>query len=134
MAIIHPHHKKRRPRKPTEAERKLRAEWERIVASHAKPLEGGVKAKGKLPSVTGAKVLTKPSLTVKPVRVRPDDAALVPSLPMGIGAGTKPAVDPIGAEKHALKARLGQIYNKGAPQYLTDADLAEQKTGNHRRR
>ena len=130
MAIIRQQFKKAKKRKPTEAERKLRDEWDRILQSHSKPLDQGLKARGKLPG-TGAKTLVKPQYTSKLPEKSPDQK--LPSLPMGYG-GTKPAIDPLAEAKQSVKARTGQVYNKGGVQYLTDEDLKEQKSGSHRRR
>ena len=127
MAIIHPYLGRKKKRKPTEAERKLRAEWDRIVASHAKPLESGSKAKGKLPGTKNAKGVPK----AQPIFKRENE--VVPSLPMN-GTATVPIVDPAAAEKHAMKARAGQVYPKGGLQYMTDSDIQDDKTGLLRRR
>ena len=67
------------------------------------------------------------------VEERLEQTRRIPSLPMGAG-GTKPVVDPLAEVKQKLKANVGQVYNKGGPQYLSDADIEEQKTGSHRRR
>lgn len=131
MTIIHPHHKKRKPKKPSKEELARRAEWDRIVKSHAKPLEMGRKSRGTLP---GAKLDLIKIPVGKTVTVRVIDPTLKPpSLPMGSG-GTKPAIDPIAIEKRELSGRVGQIYSKGAPQYLSDEDMKEQRSGSHRRR
>lgn len=131
MSIIHSYHKKCKARKPTKADKELAEQWERLVRSHQKPLEQGVKVRGRLPGPS-MKALVKPQYTGQAQRPRPEDPP-APSLPMGHG-GTKPAIDPIASEKRALKARVGQEFNKAGLTYLTDDVLAEQKTGNHRRR
>lgn len=128
MAIIHPYLSRKKKRKPTEAERKLRAEWDRIVASHAKPLELGSKAKGKIPGTSTRNMKCVPKV-IPYHRETPD----IPSLPMN-GTATVPIIDPAAAEKHAMKRHAGIAFNKGGVMYLSDADLAEQRTGVHKRR
>jgi hypothetical protein len=57
----------------------------------------------------------------------------VRSLPMGAG-GTVPYDPTLEAAKAALAHRTGALYNKGGPQYMTDEDMKEFKTGALRRR
>lgn len=119
-----------KPKKLTKAQQALADQWERVKAQHAKPLEQGAKGRGRLPGpgtkLVAAKAQAKP-------RPRLDAGPLVPSLPMA-GVATVPTCDLLAPEKQALKSRLGQSYNKGTVQYLTDDELAEQRSGSHRRR
>lgn len=122
MAIIHPYLGRKKKRKPTEKERALRAEWERILNSHCKPLDLGAQAKG-----------LKIKGVAKPVKVYKRENPVIPSLPMN-GVATRPIHDPAAGEKEALKGRVGQVYPKGGPQYMTDSDLKDSKDGLLRRR
>lgn len=132
MAIIYQHPLKRKKRKPSAEEQKLRKEWERLLQTHSKPLEGGKKVRGSLPKAKPVGRQTQVLLQTPMAHPRGPDPKL-PSLPMGLG-GTKMAIDPLAGEKHALKTRVGQVFNKGGPQYLSDDDIAEQRTGSHKRR
>ena len=105
-------------------QRQLQESWDRILQDAAKPLEHGAVAKGV--DIQGLVQLRKPVISVKP-------KPRIPSLPMGAG-GTKPAVDPLADEKRAMLSHVGQVYNKGGPQYLSDADIEEQRSGSHKRR
>lgn len=108
---------------PTAKERELVAQWERLMKAHSKPLERGAKAKGVRIETRGK----KPALA-------PTEVSKRPSRPVYMGSATKPAVDPLAEAKKQLMSRVGQAYNKGGLQLLTDAEIAEQKTGSHRRR
>lgn len=131
MTIIHPRTK--RSKVPnTAANRKLAEDWEKLKAAHTKPLvkgaiANGIKIKSKTKQVPV--LLTRPKLEVAepPKKVLP--IPLTNHTP-----GTKPAVDVLSSEKHALKARVGQVFNKGGAQYMTDSDLADAKAGLLRRR
>lgn len=103
--------------------RELKESWEKLLIESAKPLEQGAKAKGVV--VDGIVQVKKPVVTVLQKRI--------PSLPMGAG-GTKPVVDPLGEAKDKLKSHIGMVYNKGGLQYLSDEDIAEQRSGTHKRR
>jgi len=128
MAIIKQYLGKKKKRKPTAAERELAESWEKLKLQHAKPLERGSEARGKLAGTSQHKKQKhEPAIPYK--RLTPD----IPSLPM-TGAATKPIADPAAAEKHAMKARAGIQFNKGGIQYLSDLDMAEQRTGVHKRR
>jgi hypothetical protein len=127
MAIIHPYMGKRKKQKPNAEQRALAEAWDRLQARHSNPLELGSKAKGKLPGTKNVKGVPK----AIPVFKRKNED--IPSLPMN-GTATLPISDPAAAEKHAMKARAGVNYNKGGLQFLSDLDMAEQKTGVHKRR
>lgn len=130
MAIVYTK-TKRSKRKSTKATRSLDADWEALLAKHTKPLEYGAKAKGS--SVKTVKV--------KPVWVAPSTTRdttpgnlKVVSVPM-TGAATLPN-KPTDLQDaiHKVSSRVGISYNKGGLQYLSDAELQEQRTGAHKRR
>jgi hypothetical protein len=129
MAIIHPYLGKKKKRKPTAEERELATSWEKLKLSHAKPLELGSQVKGKIPGTLVSKSKVRYQ-EPEPYKRKNEN---VPSLPMK-GMATKPIADPAAAEKHAMKAHAGVAYNKGGLVFLSDADLAEQRTGVHKRR
>lgn len=113
----------------TAASRALDAEWERLLATHAKPLERGAKAKG---------VTTKfsPAVVLSPAGgVRDTSTSFsIQSVPM-TGAATLPRVnEDMQQARTSLAARVGLSYNKGGLQYLSDDELKEQRTGSHKRR
>ena len=115
---------RRKQSKPTAEQRRLAAQWEAIKASHASPLERGAKSWG----------LKKPK-QVKEV----EQIDLLVDLPVqkpmkDPGVATKPVIDPLAEIKARLKSRVGQAFNKGGLQYLTDDELEEQRSGSHRRR
>ncbi len=105
-------------------QRQLDAEWQKLLKSHSKPLERGHKAKG------GGSILVLPTESQSPF-TRPTER---PKSLGTFGAATVPVIDPLKSAKDNLKSRTGQLYNKGGIQYLTDADMLEQKTGSHKRR
>lgn len=75
------------------------------------------------------------SLAPAPGGRRIDTSQLtVRSVPMGAGGGVPLPDAELEAMKAALAVRTGQLYNKGGPQYMTDADLQQMKTGAHMRR
>lgn len=105
-------------------QRDLALQWEKICASHARPLERGAQAK---------------NVVVKPVKVKVSKAVKTKVVapvhkPMALFVATKPVVDPLAQAKRDLAPRVGQAFNKGGLQYLSDDDMAEQKTGAHKRR
>jgi len=108
---------------PVTRRQQLEADWKKLMMKHAAPLERGAQAKGVILDVTAPP---------PPAPYRRTNEH-VPSLPM-FGNATSPVVDPLQGAKHTLKSRVGVAFNKGGLQYLTDGDLAEQKTGAHRRR
>lgn len=117
-----------KPKTPNRAEQ-LARDWEAMMAKHAKPLERGAIAKG-VTSVPSAEVklpvVTEPLIRETPVK---------PSRSMFLHANATtphPNNDPrllLDATAH-----IGQLYNKGGLQVLTPGDVAEQKSGSHRRR
>ena len=130
MAIIRQHFKKKKAGKPTAKQRELAAQWEATLAAHGRPLEKGKKVAGSLP---GAKAKADP--IALPTQAKPHKRTneVVPSLPMS-GTATKPVTDEAAQAKKEMRGRVGIAFNKGGLQYLTDSDLAEQKTGGHKRR
>lgn len=125
--------RKRSYREPRNAyERELLASWQKIVSASQAPLERGAVAKG---SAVVSAPDEPPARMSTSLRSGAYDASFVGSLPMGKGGGgTVPAVDPLHEVKRELAGRTGQAYNKGGIQYLSDADLQEQRSGSHRRR
>lgn len=116
--------RKSKPRKPNARERELAAEWDKMMAAHSKPLGKG---RGVQPSkiTVGSPVVTAAAPRVASVKISA-------STPLGVAV--VPVVDPLHVAKRDLRGRVGQAYNKGGLQYLTDDELAEQKTGSHKRR
>lgn len=104
--------------------RELQESWDKIIRESSKPLEQGAIAKGVV--VTGLVQISKPVLSMNP-------SVRIPSLPMGSG-GTKPVVDPLKEAKQKLAPHIGQSYNKGPIQLLSEDELKEQKLGLHLRR
>ena len=117
--------------RPTAEQRALDAEWQRLKASHAKPLEKGAKANGR----SDTKKTSTMCAVLQPTPFKRDTGMRsIPSLPM-TGNATKPIATKDLLEAHqALKGRVGQSFSKGGLQYLSDSELLEQRTGSHRRR
>lgn len=131
MKIINPQFKKRKAKKPDAKARELQASWEKLMAAHATPLVKGAKANG-VKIDKPKKVKQVPALFTAPIAQRTHKLLPVPIT--SHVPGTKPVSDELAAAKHALKSRLGQVYPKGAPQYMTDSDLRDSKDGLLRRR
>lgn len=129
--ILYEKRKKRKARKPNATERQLQADWERMMKQHAQPLVKGAIANG---------VKVKPKISKKEFTVLTVAERAAPKskdLPIPLSqrqTGTVPVVDVLADAKHALKARVGISFNKGGLQYLSDDELAEQRTGSHKRR
>lgn len=124
MAIIYQPVK--RTRKSNAQTRELDDAWENLKAAHAKPLERGCINRG-----------TKaPKLNNKQKRAAKRAAAAEPTIPhsTSFGTATVPVNDPLAEAKRNLASRVGQSFNKGGLQYLTDDEMAEQRTGAHKRR
>ena len=136
MGIIYGPTKRTKVGNPNAKQRQLDADWQAMLEKHAKPLERG--------AVSNGFVVKAKTNKQKRLEAREAAAAIVakstlrdsiryPSLPMK-GNATKPVVDPLAEAKRGLATRIGQAYNKGGLQYLSDDEMAEQKTGVHRRR
>lgn len=119
---------RRTRKKPDAKQRQLADDWEALKAKHSAPLERGHVNRG----------TTVPKLTNKQKRElrRQQQALVVEPLPhsTSFGSATLPVVDPLAGAKRELSARVGQSFSKGGLQYLTDDELAEQRTGVHKRR
>jgi hypothetical protein len=111
--------------------RELQESWQKLLERHSKPLERGAKAYG-LSRVSGVENFL---VTPKPFR-RKSILESAPSLEMRGKGETflKPEDESLREAKEKIKARVGQVYNKGGLQLLTNLDIEEQKEGSHRRR
>jgi hypothetical protein len=132
MKIIYERKKKQKRHKPKAIDRQLAADWIGLLAKHGAPLEKGAKSCGSLPGIGTLSPDGRPlNLTcIAPYKRFNKE---IPSLPMQ-GVATKPSVDILRDAKRQLAPRTGLGYNKGGLQYLTDDELAEQRTGVHKRR
>lgn len=119
--------KLRKKRKPTAAQRELAAAEARMLEAHSKPLTSGRKYGG---STVVEDKMSSP--VVAGPYIRPASVPKPPPAPVGVA--TKVVCDPLAAAKAGLASRVGQAYNKGGLSYLTDDELAEQRTGAHKRR
>jgi hypothetical protein len=61
------------------------------------------------------------------------EGIVIKSVPMGAG-GTVPYDESLEEAKAALAWRTGPLYNKGGPQYISDGDMGDVKSGLTRRR
>jgi hypothetical protein len=125
--------RKRKDKNPNNAAtRKLAQEWAAMVEAHSLPLERGAKAKGV--DTTALTVKAKPLLSRVTARTVENLGYQIQSVRMN-GAATKstPTPELAAAMKH-VAGRTGAAYNKGGLQYLTDDELAEHRTGAHKRR
>jgi hypothetical protein len=135
MSIIRQNFKKVKAKKPNAKQRELDADWQRMIASHSKPLERGASVRGNLPDV---KVKKRKKYKEPVTDFDPTPAPVVRVLPPPSNpwaSASKPQDDAtLRAAKDGLKHRIGQSFNKGGLQYLTDDELAEQVAGAHKRR
>lgn len=129
MTIIYTKNKRTKPAN-TKANRELAAAWEKICASHQAPLVKGAKANGIKVKVTSKK---RPPVVVQEVET-PIPTKTLPVPLSAKATGVLPVRDELAEAKAVLKARVGQVFNKGGLQYLTDSDLADGKAGLLRRR
>lgn len=116
--------RKRKKQKPTAAQRDLAAAEAKMWAAHSKPL-------GASRTVTVETYEPKTPVVSGPY-IRPNSVPKPVAAP--VGNATKTVRDPLAAAKAGLAGRVGQAYNKGGLSYLTDDELAEQRTGAHKRR
>lgn len=126
MAIIHSPTRRTKPKKMDAKQRQLQADWEKLMSKHSKPLDRGAKA-------NGLKVKPAPQTAVEAVQFEPSVRTANKGFKM-MGAATVPVRDELADAKKALSSRIGQSYNKGGLQYLTDDEIEEQRTGAHKRR
>lgn len=123
---------KRAKPKNIAASRQLQDDWDKLLASHSKPLEKGAKAKGSAKKVKPSKEL---KLQFSTPRIVDNSNVKIRSVAM-TGAATKVAgMSPDMQEAHRrVASRVGISYNKGGLQYLSDDEMKEQRTGSHKRR
>lgn len=93
---------------------KFRGRWDKTAPVH----DPAPRSLGPAP---GARSTVNPALTIK-------------SVPMGPGGGVPIPDMELEAMKAALAKKTGPLYNKGGPQYMTDEDRAQLKSGSLRRR
>lgn len=97
----------------TAKQRQLEADWQALLVKHSKPLERGAISKG-IKLVAPAVASTLPPVDKPRARFVND-------------TGTA-------RQSAALPRAVGQLYNKGPIQFISEQDALEQRTGSHLRR